>query len=68
MKLVNKPFTMPEYNKCQFNRYLTRIEAILPVYDRQQISYTGQVSYSRYCELAKLALELLERAYGNNNT
>lgn len=68
MELVNKSFLIGEYNKCQFDRYLTKIKAIISEYSKGCITHTGQVSYSNYCELEKITLELLERAYGNNHS
>lgn len=68
MELVNKPFTIAEYNKYQFDRYLSMIKAIISVFEREQVSYTGKVSYTTYSLLEKLTLQLLDRAYGNNNS
>lgn len=66
MEIVNKPFTMTEYNKSQFDKYLRRVEELKN--EVQDFSYHGRVPSRCYVKLEEITLDLLKKAYGNNHT
>jgi len=66
MEPVNKPFTMEEYDKIQYDKYLVRIKNLKK--EGQFFSVYGLIKSGFYEQLEEITLGLLEKAYGNNNT
>jgi len=69
MEIVNKSFTTEEYNRSQFDNYLKRLDELKTHAKDLMAGYLhDRAWYSLYETLEGVALNLLEKAYGNNHT